>query len=594
MSNTPRSSRKPWTNTAISSPNEAQRRHFAEYLTGLFVAERKTVLGIHDEFAQTTDQSCLNRFLTHVEWQVKDLNLRRLDLLQEDPGTRYSDRGVIPIDNTPIDREGRLIPDAGWYWDHAEERHKIAQDYLFVNYVCTSGKHYPLEFRLFRKEEVCAALKEPFRNHTALCCELIDWVCEQTIPGDFRSCLRIIEPWAGQQRRMSATSGLEPLNSSNPLGSDQFSAGTTSRASAVRTPTAPSTPAATPAISRSAPAPARRTTSDSSPATPARTASPSARGRPCSTATSPKRRPSPCFSTSTTAAAFDRPDASSVSTPTPSAVWPAEPGSRPTTLTTGSWLFPPRTRAVQLDEKHAFVAQKQKHCDPLHPDDDPKGDGWDHVAYDPEHKLVLAVVPGARVAESVEEVVAEVQDRLDEQPPELMTSDEYAAYETVIATTFSEVVPQAPAGPGRRPLWPERRPDPKLTYATVHKEREKDQVVAVHRKVVLGGQEAVDQALKTSVCSRTINTSFVERQHATDRGRNARKARKTYKFSKDWQVHEAMTYFTMDSDNFCWAVRTLRQRRADGRWQRRTPAMAAGLADHEWSLREWLTFPAVQ
>jgi DDE superfamily endonuclease len=165
--------------------NEAQRRHFAEYLTGLFVAERKTVLGIHDEFAQTTDQSCLNRFLTHVEWQVKDLNLRRLDLLQEDPSTRYSDQGVIPIDNTLIDREGRLIPDAGWYWDHAEERHKIAQDYLFVNYVCTSGKHYPLEFRLFRKEEVCAALKEPFRNHTALCCELIDWVCEHTIPGDF-------------------------------------------------------------------------------------------------------------------------------------------------------------------------------------------------------------------------------------------------------------------------------------------------------------------------------------------------------------------------------------------------------------------------
>ena len=32
--------------------NECQRRHFAEYLTGLFVAERKTVLGIHDEFAR--------------------------------------------------------------------------------------------------------------------------------------------------------------------------------------------------------------------------------------------------------------------------------------------------------------------------------------------------------------------------------------------------------------------------------------------------------------------------------------------------------------------------------------------------------------
>jgi DDE superfamily endonuclease len=165
--------------------NDAQRRHFGEYLTGLFVAERKSVLGIHDEFAQTTDQSCLNRFLTHVPWDVTALNLRRLDELQKDPSTRYSDQGVIPIDNTLIDREGQLIPDAGWYWDHAEERHKIAQDYLFVNYVCTSGKHYPLEFRLFRKEETCAALKETFRNHTALCCELIDWVCEQKIPGDF-------------------------------------------------------------------------------------------------------------------------------------------------------------------------------------------------------------------------------------------------------------------------------------------------------------------------------------------------------------------------------------------------------------------------
>ena len=165
--------------------SEPQRRHLAEYLTGLMVAQRKTVLGIHEEFAQTTDQSCLNRFLTEAPWGVETLNQRRLELLQRHPSTRYSDQGVIPIDNTLIDRDGELIPDAGWFWDHAEERHKIAQDYLFVNYVCTSGKHYPLEFRLFRKEEVCQARKEPFRNHTKLVCELIDWVCERKIPGDF-------------------------------------------------------------------------------------------------------------------------------------------------------------------------------------------------------------------------------------------------------------------------------------------------------------------------------------------------------------------------------------------------------------------------
>jgi hypothetical protein len=165
--------------------NECQRRHFAEYLTGLMVAERKTVLGINREFAETTDQSCLNRFLTEAVWDVQTLNQRRLDEFQKDPSTRYSDHGVIPIDNTLVDRDGLLIPDAGWFWDHAEERNKIAQDYLFVNYVCTSGKHYPLEFRLFRKEEICTAMKEPFRNHTVLCCELIDWVCERKIPGTF-------------------------------------------------------------------------------------------------------------------------------------------------------------------------------------------------------------------------------------------------------------------------------------------------------------------------------------------------------------------------------------------------------------------------
>ena len=165
--------------------NECQRRHFAKYLTGLMAAERKTVLGINREFAQTTDQSCLNRFLTDAAWDAEALNKRRLEELQKDPSTRYSGQGVIPIDNTLIDRDGLLIPGAGWFWDHAEERNKIAQDYLFINYVCTSGKDYPLEFRLFRKQEICEALNEPFQNHTALCRELIDWFCERKIPGDF-------------------------------------------------------------------------------------------------------------------------------------------------------------------------------------------------------------------------------------------------------------------------------------------------------------------------------------------------------------------------------------------------------------------------
>ena len=55
-----------------------------------------------------------------------------------------------------------------------------------------------------------------------------------------------------------------------------------------------------------------------------------------------------------------------------------------------------------------------------------------------------------------------------------------------------------------------------------------------------------------------------------------------------------MTYFTLYSDNFCWTVRTLSIREENGRWSRRTPALAAGLTDHVWSRDEWLRFPALQ
>jgi hypothetical protein len=105
---------------------------------------------------------------------------------------------------------------------------------------------------------------------------------------------------------------------------------------------------------------------------------------------------------------------------------------------------------------------------------------------------------------------------------------------------------------------------------------------------------AVTAALKLSTASKRINTAFVERQNGTDRNRNGRKVRKTYCFSKDWDIHDAVTYFTMYTYNFCWPVRTLRQRGPNGQWLPRTPAMAAGLTDHVWPLWEWLTFPAVQ
>ena len=91
---------------------------------------------------------------------------------------------------------------------------------------------------------------------------------------------------------------------------------------------------------------------------------------------------------------------------------------------------------------------------------------------------------------------------------------------------------------------------------------------------------------------RTINTSFVQRRNGTDRGQNTRKTRQSCRFSKDWDIHNAATYFICHSNNFCWPVRTLRVQRDDGFWMPRTPAMTAGLASHVWTLQEWLTYPA--
>jgi hypothetical protein len=133
-----------------------------------------------------------------------------------------------------------------------------------------------------------------------------------------------------------------------------------------------------------------------------------------------------------------------------------------------------------------------------------------------------------------------------------------------------------------------------VTYATVHKHRQSNHVVAVEQRLIYGPPERFEEVLGASTVSRRVNTSFVERHNGTDRGRNARKARKTYRFSKDWQVHEAMTYPTMNSYNFCWSVRTLRVKDEEQQWRERSPAVAAGLTDHVWTWREWFRRPAAQ
>jgi IS1 family transposase len=205
---------------------------------------------------------------------------------------------------------------------------------------------------------------------------------------------------------------------------------------------------------------------------------------------------------------------------------------------------------------------------------------------------VLSVVPGKRTADKVHQLVGDFKRRTQGRLMNLMTSDEYPAYEEAIREAYAEtVVPPRTGRPGR-PKGPQKVIPEGLKYATVHKTRAKGRVVKVEARVVFGTLLSILAALAASAVSKAVNTVFVERHNGADRHRNGRKARKTLRFSKDWQVHEAVTYFTIYSANFCWPPRTLREKDSRGRWRRRTPAMAAGLTDHVWTLTEWLKRPA--
>jgi IS1 family transposase len=246
---------------------------------------------------------------------------------------------------------------------------------------------------------------------------------------------------------------------------------------------------------------------------------------------------------------------------------------------------------VQFDEKWDFVAKKERNCDP---GEQTAGDCWDHVALDPESRLVVSLVVGKRTAEATHELVADFRQRTGARLPWLITSDEYPVYADAIRAAYGQVVTPPRTGRPGRPRDPTVVVPAGLTYATVRKHRRNGRGVAVSTTLVFGTWFGLLLALAMSAVSRVVNAAFVERHNGTDRGRCSRKGRKTAAFSKDWRMHVAATRFSYFSYNFCWPVRTLRVKGVDGRWRPRTPAMAAGLTDHVWSIREWITFPAVQ
>jgi len=109
---------------------------------------------------------------------------------------------------------------------------------------------------------------------------------------------------------------------------------------------------------------------------------------------------------------------------------------------TSWWRFPPETNEVQSLQKQrwAFVGKKEKHCNDNDPADSQQGDNWDHLAYDPEHRLVVSVVPGKRTAEKVQKLVRDFKRRTGGRIMNLITSDEYRPYKRAILKAYGQKV----------------------------------------------------------------------------------------------------------------------------------------------------------
>ncbi len=91
-----------------------------------------------------------------------------------------------------------------------------------------------------------------------------------------------------------------------------------------------------------------------------------------------------------------------------------------------------------------------------------------------------------------------------------------------------------------------------------------------------------------------LNTAYIERFNATLRQRLASLTRRCRHAAQRLRALHTGMYLIGCSYNLCWPHYQLRERFPDqpgqARWRQRTPAMAAGLSDHIWSMHELLTY----
>ena len=172
-------------------------------------------------------------------------------------------------------------------------------------------------------------------------------------------------------------------------------------------------------------------------------------------------------------------------------------------------------------------------------------------------------------------------------PAILVCVDGLASYVTAFLKVF------------RQPIRTGRRGRPQLVlpvgfqFAQVVKHSAQRHVLEVTRRVVHGTLASIEAVLAASATGTVINTAYIERLNATFRAHLAPLTRRGRAIARTNAVLTAGMWLVGTAYNFCWlhdGLRQLAPNHAPRKWLHRTPAMAAGLADHCWTMDELLRF----
>jgi len=221
---------------------------------------------------------------------------------------------------------------------------------------------------------------------------------------------------------------------------------------------------------------------------------------------------------------------------------------------------------------------------------------WVWVAMDPESKLLLTIDAGERTLAMAQCVVHQVTQVIAPDCAPLFLTDGFKEYITALLTHFGQWVqpPRRQAhGPAPKPRW---IPLPELLYAQVVKQYRRRRLVGMHHRVVFGTLDRVKQVLVA--CGWQINTAFIERLNLDLRQHVAAVGRRVNTVCKhEAGLRQQLALFHA-YHNFCLPHASLRiplpqpeATKGSGsakKWRPSAPAMAAGLTDHVWRLREVL------